>query len=378
MTNFEIKVLERKLSHLKQLKSQSLWHELTVQLLIFVKDSQVIRNNIDYLEFYHTIIEPIEKNIRLFPFVEILSYITPRIQNPVKALVLIESIEAKIRRQPFQNKSCQAFILVIKVEIILNKIGDERQCLDIVSDIQKLINDIHSPCEHQSILFTRYYQLASKLYERVKDHTKFYITCMKFLYCSTPASITAEDKYKLARQLSVAALLSDEVYHFDELLQHPIMRYLKESEYEWLLELLNAFAIGDVGKFHRMRDRWSTVSDLVNGEKKLKQKVGALSVAELAIKQQAQSRILSFANLITQYMSEDEIEWAVMRAFRFGLIKGKIDEINREVYVDFIKPKDVMNIGRLPSLINKIDQWTTNIDSVQDIPEWDRKPPCTG
>eukprot|EP00798_Chlamydomonas_sp_ICE-L_P003283 gene3283-13310_t len=49
---------------------------------------------------------------------------------------------------------------------------------------------------------------------------------------------------RLAVDISLGALLGEQVYSFGQLLQHPIVHVLDGAEYGWLHELLQAFNQG--------------------------------------------------------------------------------------------------------------------------------------
>ena len=51
---------------------------------------------------------------------------------------------------------------------------------------------------------------------------------------------------RLAVDISLAALLGEHVYSFGQLLQHPLVKVLDESEYAWLHELLQVRIVQDL------------------------------------------------------------------------------------------------------------------------------------
>ncbi len=51
---------------------------------------------------------------------------------------------------------------------------------------------------------------------------------------------------------AVAALRCDTIYQFGELMDHPVMRSLRNSEHSWLLQLLASFCDGDAAAFNHV------------------------------------------------------------------------------------------------------------------------------
>lgn len=46
--------------------------------------------------------------------------------------------------------------------------------------------------------------------------------------------------------MAIALLVSDKIYNFSELMEQPMLKYLEESEYRWIYELLVIFNKGDI------------------------------------------------------------------------------------------------------------------------------------
>lgn len=92
--------------------------------------------------------------------------------------------------------------------------------------------------------------------------------------------------------LGLAALLGEGVYNLGELLAHPVMESLKDTPKVWLIHLLQAFNIGDIAAFEKLKPQWSKVADLAAQELKLRQKISLLCLMEMTFKRQANNRYL--------------------------------------------------------------------------------------
>lgn len=65
--------------------------------------------------------------------------------------------------------------------------------------------------------------------------------------------LSTEERISRSRDLGIAALLGENIYNFGELLMHPILKDLKQSQdYSWLFDLLHAFNAGSLGKFESL------------------------------------------------------------------------------------------------------------------------------
>lgn len=66
--------------------------------------------------------------------------------------------------------------------------------------------------------------------------------------CSELDEHTPDENRQLAFYLALAALLGEDVFNFGELLAHPVIKFLENLEFQWLVDLLKAFNSGDVAK----------------------------------------------------------------------------------------------------------------------------------
>ncbi len=80
------------------------------------------------------------------------------------------------------------------------------------------------------------------------------------------------ERVTLAFDLSLAALLGDGVYNFGELLGHPILRVLENTELAWMVQTLHAFNAGDLAAIAALAPQWRTQTDLAAAETFLSEK----------------------------------------------------------------------------------------------------------
>ena len=85
------------------------------------------------------------------------------------------------------------------------------------------------------------------------------------LGCIDNSSIPLREKAERAFNLGLAALLAENVYNFGEVLQHPVLDALKNTREQWLIDLLQAFNIGDVEKYEALRSVWQISTGFTYG-----------------------------------------------------------------------------------------------------------------
>jgi len=90
---------------------------------------------------------------------------------------------------------------------------------------------------------------------------------------------------ELSVDISLAALLADDVYNFGELLLHPILTFPDDSPHKWLKEILEVFNRGDMVRFEEMciqhADDINKFPDLVEKFDHVRQKITIMCLLDL-------------------------------------------------------------------------------------------------
>ena len=78
--------------------------------------------------------------------------------------------------------------------------------------------------------------------------------CRVVLRNAMPAGyqMSKEEALTISFDLGIAALVGEGLYNFGELLEHPVVTTLEETEFAWLAELLRAFNAGDIAQYESL------------------------------------------------------------------------------------------------------------------------------
>jgi 26S proteasome regulatory subunit N9 len=186
--------------------------------------------------------------------------------------------------------------------------------------------------------------------------------------CIDNASIAVKEKAERAFNLGLAALLAENVYNFGEILQHPVLDALKDTREQWLIDLLQAFNIGDVDKYETLRSIWQVQPDLRMAEATLKRKITLLCLMDM-IFTAGGTRALSFVDVATRTkLPVDQIELLAMRALSLGLIRGSIDQVDGKLNMHWVKPR-VLDLRQVGTLKKRLDQWTSDVKQMSTLVE---------
>ena len=188
---------------------------------------------------------------------------------------------------------------------------------------------------------------------------------MLFLACVDLGSMSAEERHTRAWRLAVAALASNSIYNFGELLLHPILDALAtKPEDAWLRELLFAFNRGDLVTYDTLSDRIASHHVLGQHQKHLAQKIHLAALTEAVFRRPPHERAITFAELSSETMIRmDEIEHLAMKALSLGLVRGTLDQIDAVARITWVQPK-VLDMKQIESMRQRLLDWDSNIDQL--------------
>ncbi|CAO1436699.1 unnamed protein product [Diamesa hyperborea] len=344
---------------MEELYNEKLWNELTIKLDTFIKTPS-IQNEKDLMQLYTNFIASFETKINPFGLVEILTVLIGHISDKKEAVAFIEKLKDKV-------KICDEAVWLCKVlqgQIHLEFLDDKEATKKIIEELK----DILEEAGNVTSVHGKYYMLASQYYRLIGQHSDYYRCSLQFLGCS----IETFPKDQWAQQsffLGLAALLGDGVYNIGELLAHPILDSLKGTENEWLIELLQAFNSGDIGKFDKMKPIWGQIADLAAQEVKLRQKISLLCLMEMTFKRAANNRTISFDEIAKETrLPLKEVELLIMKALAQGLVRGAIDQVSGVVNMSWVQPR-VLNREQVAAMAITLDTWTQSITSMEQLIE---------
>ena len=188
------------------------------------------------------------------------------------------------------------------------------------------------------------------------------------LGCIDHSLIQPKEKAERAFNLGLAALLAENVYNFGEILQHPVLDALKGSREQWLIDLLEAFNIGDVEKFETLRTHWQVQPDLRMAEQILRRKINLLCLMDM-IFTAGGTRALNFNDVAQRTkLPVDQVELLAMQALSLGLIRGSIDQVDEKLNMHWVKPR-VLDLRQVATLKTRLDQWTNDVKQMSTLVE---------
>uniref|UniRef100_A0A8C5DSP9 26S proteasome non-ATPase regulatory subunit 13 n=1 Tax=Gouania willdenowi TaxID=441366 RepID=A0A8C5DSP9_GOUWI len=310
---------------LEELHNKRLWHQLTLKITDFVKDPS-FKTGDGLIQLYDNFLSDFEHRINPLSLVEIILYVWNYIQfiSNVFLFCFVKSSEEAVIL-------CKTSIGNLKLEI-----NDLPATKKIIEEVEEILNNLPGVTS----VHGRFYDLSSRYYRIIGNHASYYKDALRYLGCVDIKDLPETEKQERAFTLGLAGLLGEGVYNFGELLMHPVLESLRNTDKQWLIDTLYAFNAGNVEKFQSFKTAWGQQPDLAAHEAKLMQKIQLLCVMEMTFTRPANHRQLTFTEIgQSAKIPVNEVELLVMKALSVGLIKGNIDEVDQKVQMTWVQPR---------------------------------------
>ncbi|EDV94979.1 26S proteasome non-ATPase regulatory subunit 13 [Drosophila grimshawi] len=344
---------------IEELHNEKLWNELTIKLVTFVRHES-LQDESALLQLYQNFISTFETKINPYGLIQILEVVVDNIADKKEAIDFLEKMKDKV-------KICDEavwYLQVMQGNLYLSNLNDLNATKKIIEELR----DVLEEAGNVTPVHGKYYMLASQYYRRVGKHSEYYRCGLQFLGCSLD-DYPRDQWAQQAFFLGLAALLGDGVYNIGELLAHPILESLQNTENEWLVELLKAFNMGDINKFNAMKKIWSKIPDLAAQEVKLRQKISLLCLMEMTFKRSAIERAISFADIASETkLPAKEVEYLIMKALALDLVRGEIDQVAGVVNMSWVQPR-VLNRAQIVGMASTLDTWMGAITNMEKLME---------
>lgn len=350
----------------EDLWERKLWHQLTDELMGFYSDSrsQPLRYRL-FTQFVATF----QDKINQLSLARLGILAAHQCVDESEALLFLDKLAKRVKDNDEEGDSEAAYVFV-QLEIAKQKMRSQKleEAKAVIDESFKKIDAFEargiSP-EDVNAVNAAYYGVLSEYYKFKADFTAYYRNALLYLGCiNVAAQLSLQEQQKQAYDLAVAALLGDKVFTFSELLMHPILSTLENTDYKWLVDLLSALNSGDMQAFDASVPHLSKNPLLEKSLPFLRQKICLTALIEAIFRRPTSDRTLSFDIIAkdTRLVAE-EVEHLIMRAFSLGLIKGFIDQVSQTVAITWVQPR-VMNMAQIMSMKERLVTWDADVNKL--------------
>ncbi|KAM3345037.1 26S proteasome non-ATPase regulatory subunit 13 B [Capsicum galapagoense] len=346
---------------LSDLYNRKLWHQLTLKLEQFVL-LPLFQAGDGLIQLYHNFITDFETKINLLKLAHFAVVVSRQYPEKEAAIAFLEGVTEKLHNT--KETRIEEPILYIKMQIALFKLekGDPKEC-------QKLLDEgkttLDSMTDIDPSVYASYYWVSSQYHKARQEFADFYKSALLYLAYTSVESLSESFKLDLAFDLSLSALLGDNIYNFGELLAHPVIKSLIGTKVEWLYYILEAFNTGDLVHYQKLCNVHQAALNaqpaLVQNEKKLLEKINILCLMEIIFSRPADDRTIPLSVIAQRTrLSVEDVEYLLMKSLSVHLIEGIIDQVEGTVHVSWVQPR-VLGIPQIKSLRDRLDSWVDKV-----------------
>lgn len=271
----------------------------------------------------------------------------------------LETLVKRTDKPDSEEAHVYAIAELAGVYLLLDEDDEARQELDKAQALLDKFDFVETE------VYAAFYRVNADYYQSKQDFTSYYRNSLLYLACVDSSELTPQEKQQRAYNLALAALVSDQIYNFGELLLHPILDAIKPPHPQaWLRELLFAFNRGDLSTFDKLSNNLSKNKILNDNRAFLHQKICLASLTELVFKRPPHDRAMTFQTISQETkVKSNEIEHLLMKALSLGLLKGKIDQVDGVARINWVQPK-VLERTQIEGMKQRLKEWDNNVNDL--------------
>ncbi|KAH8653321.1 hypothetical protein BX600DRAFT_74945 [Xylariales sp. PMI_506] len=333
---------------------RKLWHQLTDALVEFFEHPASAKQR---LQFYKVFILKFADKINQLKLVDLGLKAAATCRDDQERLTFLQDLAKKVNNDNSQD----AFVYAtVAVSLIKLRVGDKDGSRKDLDNAEKILESFDSV---ETKVHAAFYRTNADYFQHTADFASYYRNALLYLACIDLSSLSAAERKSRAYDLGIAALVSDSIYNFGELLQHPILDALT-GDAEWLRSLLLAFNRGDLAAYDVLSGHISSNELLAQHQDAIRQKIYLAALTEAVFRRPPHQRAMTFSAISSDTkVRPDEIEHLVMKALSLGLVRGTIDEVDEVVNFTWVQPR-VLDMSQIASMGARLGEWGENVNKL--------------
>ncbi|KAJ5203460.1 hypothetical protein N7449_005539 [Penicillium cf. viridicatum] len=334
---------------------RKLWHQLTDSLVEFFRMPESAPHR---LALFKTFVLSFADRVNQLKFVSLGLMAATECTDDQERLAFLTSLATKTDTADTQDAHVYALADVANVKLSLKDLEGAQTDL---ATCQRVLDTFDSV---ETVVHASFYKVNADYYHSKQEFASFYKNALLYLACIDLEELTETERASRAYNLSVAALVSETIYNFGELLLHPILDSLTETPHNWLRELLFAFNRGDLTAYDVLAGNISKNKLLESNRVFLYQKISLSALTEMVFHRPPHDRSLSFQAIASETkVQPDEIEHLVMKALSLGLLRGSIDQVAQVAQIHWVQPK-VLDMNQIDGMRNRLKDWDAGVNQL--------------
>lgn len=361
--------------NMEDLFHRKMWHQLTVVITDAIKGGTLAGDTL--ITFYECVVKAIETKLNPLQVVQIAVATSKQQPDHNTALTFLQAVLQRIedtgkRRKEMEKVSDTEAGIFVKMRIAWHRIetDDMDGCKALLDEAKELLDVL---AEADNVIFSAYYWTSAQFFKRKAASGEFYKSALRYLTFTPIEDIEELQRVELARDLCIAALVTDNIFTFGELLMHPVVDSLSGTENEWMVKMIRSLNYGRITEFEDLCTAESAAISahpiVMNSKQLLKQKVAIASVLELIFHRKADERLIAFKDIAeAAVVPLEEVELLLMKAMSLGLVKGRVDEVEQSVAITWALPH-ALDLDQIAVIKDNIGDWQERTKTTMHIVE---------
>jgi 26S proteasome regulatory subunit N9 len=209
------------LAEFGELYNNKLWHQLTLRLEAAIEDPSFASDGF-LVDLYSNFIAGFAHKINLLKLAFFAVAASKQMASPQEGMTFLTDVIAHLEAS--KQKDTEESILYLKMQIaqyqlVLGSAGDCKSLMLEGANTLESLSDV----DPQVSAAVHY--VAMQYHKEQKEFAAFYRSALLYLAFVSQEALPADFRLTLAVDVSLAALLGDDVYNFGELLLHPIVSF---------------------------------------------------------------------------------------------------------------------------------------------------------
>lgn len=344
------------------LQFQELWErKLWKQLTDLLDEFYTLPSSVPFRsELYNSFISTFSKHINQLKLVVFGIAAATQYDDHSEALAFMQSLAKQVDHDSSRDAFVFATIEAARIKLLLADLDGARELTTKAGATLDTFDSV------EPIIHAAFYKVSAEYYKAKADYPAYYRTALLYLACVDMQKLPLEELQSRAYDLSLSALLAQTIYNFGELLLHPILDTLQNTEQAWLKDFLEALNAGDLAKFEAQQKNVSREALLQSNLSFLRQKICLMALIEAVFKRPVHERILDFNTIAVETrLPIEEVEHLLMKALSLKLIKGSIDQVESNIAITWVQPR-VLNRSQIASMHTRLLEWSSDVKSLEN------------
>ena len=345
-------------AQMSDLYTRKLWHQLTLALESFA----ATENTGPLLQpLYETFVSDFKHKLNKLALARLQVAVAKQLDDIAPQTVFCKEAAEEAGKD---DRQARAFILteLARLQLDAGQVDESKALLDDAATY------IESAAGIENAGQASYYRAWAGYYKIRGPAAEFYKHALLLLAYAPLTSMTTDEALAISFDLGIAALVGDGLYNFGELLEHPVVATLEQTEFAWLADLLRSFNAGDIAQYESLvqshHAKLEQQPALLANTTFLKEKIMLMCLTETLFQRIGPSgdRTITFDAIATaSNLPVDQVELLVMRALSLKLIRGLLDQVDGTLRVTWVQPR-VLQTPQIALMKERLQTWTGTVD----------------